>query len=73
MTELFWLVSQEARVQLILLQAARHKDKPALDMAHRKAPWELELPRPEIPVRPGMTKDELDKFMRSKPKGGKRG
>lgn len=56
-----------------MLQAARHKDKPALDMAHRKAPWELDIPSPEIPVRTDMDEEELDKFMRSKPKGGQRG
>ena len=71
MAKLFWLIDQEARVKLILLQA-QHKDKPALDMAGRKAPWELDIPRPEIPVRTDMTKDELDKFMRSKPRGGRR-
>ncbi len=70
--EVFWLVSQEARVRLILLQAARHKDKPVLDMAHRKAPWEMESPKPKIPVHTDMTKDELDRFMRSKPKGVRR-
>lgn len=70
MTELFWLVSQEARVRLIQFQAARHKDKPVLDMAHRKAPWELESPTPAIPVHTGMTNEETDRFMRQKPHPG---
>lgn len=67
MAELFWRISDEARAKLIQYQAKHHKDKPALDIAGRKAPWELEPPRPEIPVQTGMTKDELDKFIRQPP------
>lgn len=73
MTELFWIISQEARVKQIKLQAESHKDKPALDMASRKAPWELEPPRPEIPVNSDMTEEEIDRFMRHKPHLGKEG
>ena len=73
MAELFWLISPEARVKLIQLQADRHKDKPTLEMAARKAPWELKVPKPAIPARTDMNDNELDKFMRSKPKGGARG
>lgn len=72
MLEVFWLVSQEARIKLIQYQAEQHKDKPALDMAGRKAPWELESPRSEIPVRTDMTEKELGKFMRQRPKGPRR-
>ena len=71
--EVFWLVSQEARIQLIQFQAARHKDKPHLDMANRKVPWDLELPRQAIPVQTDMTEEELDKLMRQKPKTKARG
>jgi len=68
MAEIFWRISQEARVKLIQYQAEIHKDKPALDMAKQKAPWELETPRPEIPVHTDMSEEELDKFMRRKPR-----
>lgn len=73
MTELFWIISQEARVKLIQLQAECHKDKPTLDMAGRKAPWQQDIPRPEIPVRTDMTEEETDHFMRQKPHPGGRG
>jgi len=63
--EIFWLISQEARVALIDYQHRRYKTK--LDLAGRKAPWELEPPRPEIPVRTGMTEDELRGFMERPP------
>jgi len=68
--EIFWLVDAQTRVKLIQLQAKLHKDKPVLDMWGRKAPWELESPKPEIPVHTDMTEEELDKFMRQKPHPG---
>ena len=73
MSMLFWEISQEGRIKLMQYQAENHKDKLALDMASRKAPWELELPRPEIPAKTDMTEEEVDHFMRQRPHPGKDG
>jgi len=63
--EIFWLISDEARVKLIQYQHRRYKTK--LDMAGRQAPWERKPPSPRIPVRTGMTDDELSDFMERPP------
>lgn len=73
MTELFWRISAESQAKLMQYQDKHHKDKPTLDMAGRRAPWQQDIPSPVIPVRTDMDEEELDKFMRSKPKGGRRG
>jgi len=63
--EIFWLISDEARIKLIQYQHRRYKTK--LDMAGRKAPWERKPPSPRIPVHTGMTDDELSDFMERPP------
>ena len=63
--ELYWLISQEARVGLIEYQYRRHRTK--LAMAGMKAPWELPSPLPVIPVHAGMDEKELQKFMSEAP------
>lgn len=58
MTELFWRIDQAARVALIQYQGKQHKDKPKLDMAGRKAPWE----RRSAPVINAPDYQELEKM-----------
>lgn len=70
-TPIYWLVmwkNPQAIQDLDDYQKRVYKTH--LDMIGGKAPWELPVSLPKIPVRPGMTKDELDKFMRSKPRPG---
>ena len=63
--EVFWLISDEARVKLIQFQAG-FEDKPALDMAQEKAPWEKEPTKPHIDTAIE-TLEDIDKIMRKPP------
>ena len=63
--ELFWKIKSVDRARLIQLQYQLYGTK--LDLAGAKAPWEIEPPRPQIPVRPDMTPEELGKFISQPP------
>ena len=65
--QIFWLIDQQARVKLMQLQAELYKDKPTLDIARQKPPWELPNKTPEIPVATDMTDDQLGKFIKQPP------
>jgi len=63
MTELFWLISKEARRDLEEYQWENHKEeKPFLDLHKAKAPWEIKPPVPEIPTE-DMTDQEIQDEM----------
>lgn len=59
-TPLFWLISQQDRVKLMQYQWRKYGTK--LDIPPRREP-----PKPEIPVRPEMTPEELGKFIAQPP------
>ncbi len=63
--EIFWLISDEARVKLIQLQAG-YKKKPTLDIARDKAPWEVEPPSPHIDTEIE-SPEEIGQLMRQPP------
>jgi len=68
--ELFWIITQDARVKLMQYQERHHRIN--LDIASRMPPWLRPKPVPEIPVSTGMTEEELDKFISQAPRHPKR-
>jgi len=66
MAELFWRITQEARVGLMQYQEKHHRIK--LDIVSEVPSWLREKLPWKIPVSIDMTEKELDKFMRRKPK-----
>jgi len=68
--ELFWQITQDARVKLMQYQAKRHRTK--LDIASETPPWLRPKPALKIPVSMDMTDEKLDKFIRQAPRRQKR-
>lgn len=67
MWPLFWCLKPEAQALLMQYQAEHHEDKPALDIASQKAPWQLPSPKPEIPLMTEEELEEVDRLMRQPP------
>ena len=66
MPELFWRITQEARVGLMQYQEKHHRLK--LNIASEVPSWLREKLPWKIPVSTDMTGEELERFMKQKPK-----
>ena len=67
MSELFWVISDEAKITLCNLQWKLYGTK--LDMALQTPPHLQIPPTPEIPVSTEMDDDEMQRFISQAPKG----
>ncbi|OGO06600.1 MAG: hypothetical protein A2Y92_04030 [Chloroflexi bacterium RBG_13_57_8] len=63
--KIFWILKPADCARLMQLQHQLYGTK--LDIASETPPWQVPAPVPEIPVRPGMTEEELGKFISRPP------